>query len=137
MEENIDFNALTTKEVESIFSEGCTVRPNKMYDGGSFFVTIRLSDFFDARILEEESLQDGSPERGIFIPIRNNGLLVTKNKNVLTTFKMEVAQVQSPKYTHIVTQVVDPDVVKERKKLGFKMPLMGFARPINWKKKKR
>lgn len=112
----------------------------KVYDGHSYFITVRLSDIFGAELTEVDDPETGEPRRGIFIPFRNSGLTVTPKKNVLLVCKAQMAQVASSKYTHLLTQIIDKTVAEARKKLGFQQNYIGHMRqagPKPLKKRKK
>lgn len=137
MTDDIDYGALTTLVEEEEGGNGGFVQIGgpALYCGEDYYVTVRLSDFHDARVLEDENPATGEPERGVFIPIRSNGLLVTPSRKIMATFRMEQSLTPSPKATHRLMQVLDRDVANERKKLGFAIMPMGFARPTRYKRK--
>lgn len=133
MSEEPDYNALTSYGDDETPSGIGSV---KVYDGGNYYVTLRLSDLGGA-VQTEHDYEDGRPpQRGIFIPYRDAGLFVSPKKNVIITCKMELAQVASSKYTHLLTQMLDRDIIEERRRLGFKSGFVGFARPCSQKRKK-
>lgn len=109
----------------------------KVYDGHSYFITVRLSDIFGAELTEVDDPETGEPRRGIFIPFRNSGLTVTPKKNVLLVCKAELAQVPSSKYTHLLTQIMDRSDAAEQHKLGYKQGFIGHARPATSKKNQK
>lgn len=109
----------------------------KVYDGHSYFITVRLSDIFGAELTEVDDPETGEPRRGIFIPFRNSGLTVTPKKNVLLVCKMELAQVSSPRYTHLLTQVTDPADAAAQRSLGYRQGFVGHARPAGRKTTKK
>lgn len=109
----------------------------KVYDGNSYFVTVRISDIHGAELTEVEDPETGEPRRGVFIPFKNSGLTVTPKKNVLLVCKMEMAQVVSSKYTHLLTQIMDRSDAAEQKKLGYKQGFVGHARPTGPKPLKK
>lgn len=109
----------------------------KVYDGQGYYVTVRLSDL-NGCVLTEHDYEDGTaPKRGIFIPFKDAGLFVSPKKNVMLTCKMELAQVVSNHHTHLLTQIIDGDLINERRRLGYKHGFVGFAKPIGFGKKKR
>lgn len=131
--EDIDYNALTSYGDDETPSGIGSV---KVYDGSNYYVTLRLSDLGGA-VMTEHDYEDGRPpQRGIFIPYRDAGLFVSPKKNVIITCKMELAQVVSNHHTHLLTQVLDRDIIEERRRLGFKSGFVGFARPCSQKRKK-
>ena len=134
MNEEIDYNALTSYGDDETPSGIGSV---KVYDGKGYYVTVRLSDLNDC-VLTEHDYEDGTaPKRGIFIPFKEAGLFVSPKKNVMLTCKMELAQVVSNHHTHLLTQMLDGDLINERRKLGYKHGFVGFAKPIGFGKKKR
>ena len=133
------------EETKDIYSEltsyGSDETPSgignvKVYDGKGYYVTVRLSDLNDC-VLTEHDYEDGTaPKRGIFIPFKEAGLFVSPKKNVMLTCKMELAQVVSNHHTHLLTQMLDGDLINERRRLGYKHGFVGFAKPIGFGKKK-
>ena len=114
-----------------------TITGMKVYDGHSYFITVRLSDIFGAELTEVDDPETGEPRRGIFIPFRNSGLTVTPKKNVLLVCKAELAQVSSSKYTHLLTQIMDSSEAAAQQKLGHKQGFIGHARPTGQKPQKK
>lgn len=134
-ETEIDYSELTSYG-EGEDSSG-PISGVKVYDGQGYYVTVRLSDLNDC-VLTEHDYEDGTaPKRGIFIPFKEAGLFVSPKKNVMLTCKMEIAQVVSNHHTHLLTQVLDGDLIKERRRLGYKHGFVGFAKPIGFGKKKK
>lgn len=109
-------------------------RATRVYDGSSWYITVRLSDIPCAEITEVEDEERGTAKRGIFIPFREGGLTVTPKKNVLAVFKAELAQIPNGGYTHLLTQVTDYDIENENKKLGFFKGFVGKMRPAKSRK---
>lgn len=134
MNDEIDYNALTSYGDDETPSGIGSV---KVYDGKGYYVTVRLSDLNDCVLIEHDYEDGTAPKRGIFIPFKEAGLFVSPKKNVMLTFKMELAQVVSNHHTHLLTQVLDGDLIKERRRLGYKHGFVGFAKPIGFRKKKR
>ena len=108
----------------------------KVYDGDGWFITVRLSDICGSEIIEREDEETETVRRGIFIPFREGGLTVTSRKNVLAVFKARLAQVPSLKYTHLLTQIVDRNVIEARKAFGYKPGFVGHMRKSDNKKTK-
>lgn len=135
--DDLDYKSLTSAQS---CGEEPLVRQNKIantYDGRGFYVTLRLSDMQGAEIIERDADNAVGYERGIFIPFKANDLLVTSKKNVIAVFRAEVSQVPSPKYTHLLSQVVSGDVVEARRRLGFKFGFVGHMRPFGHNKNKK
>lgn len=103
----------------------------RVYDGSTYYITLRLSDMVGAELTEMETA-DGM-KRGIFIPYKEGGLTVTPKRNVLAVFKASLAQVASPKYTHLLSQIVDKDTEAMRKGMGFIQTYVGFMRKAEHK----
>ena len=132
MNEDFDYSALTEQTDDEGLQTAYGVKP---YDGRNFYVTLRLSDLYNAVITEHDYEDGRQPQRGIFVPFRDAGLTVTPKKNVLLVCKAELAQVASSHHSHLLTQVVDRDVAAEHRRLGYKEGFIGFARPVGSKKK--
>lgn len=133
MSEDFDYGALVEAPDDD---GGQQIRSVRVYDGREEYVTVKLSEFVDAVICDHDYEDGRPPQQGIFIPFRINDIFVSPKKNVMVTFKKALAQVPSSKYTSILTQVLSQDVAAERRKLGYGTPIIGTARPIDWKKKK-
>ena len=131
MIEDFDYSALT--EDNSADNE-INVKGRKVYDGNSWYITIRLSDFFDARYEMLEDPMTGDEETCICIPLRKNGILYTDRRNAILTVKATLAQRPSTKYTHLITQILDDEQANIIKKTGFFKPYIGHMRPKNFKK---
>lgn len=133
MEDNFDYGALTEREDGE--TPTAFVKPNKTYKADGFYATIKLSELANS-VLTEHDYEDGRlPQKGLFIPIRDAGLLLTPKKNVLLNVKIELAQVASQHHTHIISQIADKTFWEEQRRLGFNQGLIGFAKPIGFKKK--
>lgn len=134
-ETEIDYSELTSYgECEE--SSG-PITGMKVYDGHSYFITVRLSDIFGAELTEVDDPETGEPRRGLFLPFKNSGLTVTPKKNVLLVCKAELAQVVSSKYTHLLTQIMDRSDAAEQHKLGYKQGFLGHMRPTGQKPLKK
>lgn len=137
-ETEIDYSELTSYG-EGEESSG-PITGVKVYDGNSYFITVRLSDIFGAELTEVDDPETGEPRRGLFLPFKNSGLTVTPKKNVLLVCKGELAQVVSSKYTHLLTQIMDRSDAAEQHKLGYKQGFLGHMRqagPKPLKKRKK
>ena len=134
MSEDFDYGALT--EYGDDEPSGAFYGKVNPYDGRNFYVTLRLSDLYNAVITEHDYEDGRPPQRGVFVPFKDAGLTVTPKKNVLVVCKAELAQVASSHHSHLLTQVVDHDVAAEHRRLGYKEGFIGFARPVGSKKKK-
>ena len=134
MTDEIDYNALTSYGDDEQTPSG--IGSVKVYDGSSYYVTVRLSDLHDSIIIEHDYEDGTAPKRGIFIPFREAGLFVSPKKNIMLTCKMSLAQVPQNKYTHLLQQVLDRSVIEEHRHLGYKDGFVGFARPCSQKRKK-
>jgi len=130
--EELDYNALVAGGDE----QPTQIRSMKIYDGKGYYVTVRLSDIHGSMITSVED-DDGKDIAGLFIPFKDSGVTVTPKKNVLLVAKMETAQVPSSKHTHLLSQIVDRDIFARWRHLGFSQSFIGFARPFNWKNKRK
>lgn len=130
MSEDFDYGALVEADDDQ------QIRSMKIYDGKGYYVTVRLSDIHGSTITSIEG-DDGKDIPGLFIPFKDSGLTITPKRNVLLVAKMEAAQIPSSKYTHLLSQVVDRDIVAKWRHLGFNSGFIGFARPFNWKNKRK
>lgn len=93
----------------------------------------KLTNFFDARIIEDEDL-DGRVEKGVFIPLDKNGLVISKN-NVVNAYafvnKTFVASEEG--WTHYLQLKARPEFVKKMNDLGYKkMPYLGNIKPASY-----
>lgn len=132
-DEELDYGALTT--LADGETQAVRVRGSRTYRGDEYYITVVLSELKGSRIIEDEDPYTGQPVRGLFVPFAESGVTVTPTKKVQTTFKANVAQVPSNKYSHVLTQIVDKEVEMERKRLGVKTTLCGHMRPAYFKKK--
>ena len=132
MSEDFDYSALTEQTDDEGLQTAYGVKP---YDGRNFYVTIRISDIRGSRFEECENPDTGETERGLFIPLRRSGVTVSPKKNVLATYKMEIAAVGSSHHSHLLRQVVDSDIERYWRELGYRHEFDGFARPVGNKKK--
>lgn len=130
---DIDFSELTKKDVNA----PVTIDGRKVYGTDSYFVTLRLTDFFGARYERLANEDTGEEEFGVFIPIRPNNILVSPKKKAIVTFKAEVSQIPSTKYTHVLSPILEREHYVERKSLGYDVPFMGFMRPTGFKKQNK
>lgn len=108
----------------------------RVYDGSSWYITVRLSDIPGAEITEMEDEERMISKHGIFIPFREGGLTVTPKKNVLAVFKAELAQVATSKYTHLLTQITGDETYSENRRNGFVRGFVGKMRPAGNRKSK-
>lgn len=131
----------TEEDIYGMMTDGgagyCGAVSAKVYDGGTWYVTTRLSDLVGAEIVEREDEETGESVRGLFLPFRTAGLTVTPKKNVLLVCRAEAAQVASAKYTHLLTQVAGQEALEERARLGFRQGFVGHMRPAHRKGRKR
>lgn len=131
MIDDFDYSALTE---DNLGDNEIHVKGRKVYDGNSWFITLRLSDFFDARYEKLEDPMTGEDELCVCIPIRKNGILYTKRRNAVITVKATLAQKPSNRYTHLITMLLDDEQEALMKQCGFYKPFIGHMRPKNFKK---
>lgn len=130
--DDIDYGELTRLNPDADVS----VNRRKMYGGDSYYITVRLSEFLGSRVTMEENEDTGEEEMCIVIPLRKNNILYTQKHNTIVTFRSDVAQVPSGKYSHVLSPVLTDEQYAERKRLGFTIPIMGSMRPTYFKKSK-
>lgn len=135
MNEEIDYNALTSYGSDE--QTPSVVGNVRVYNGNSWYITVRLSDIYASFIAEVEDPDTGEPVNSLVIPLRKSGLTVTPKKNVLAVYKAQMAQIASSKYTHLLTRVIDRDVLDNMRRLGFKQNYEGHMRPTTLKTKKK
>lgn len=134
-DDELDYGALTSMEDGEI--PKTYVNPNRTYKADGFYATIKLSELANS-VLTEHDYEDGRPpQKGLFIPIRDAGLLLTPKKNVLLNVKIELSQLATQHHTHVISQMADRDTYAKWRSLGFNQGLIGFASPVGYKKKKR
>lgn len=133
-EESIDYSALTSYGSDETPGRIGNV---KVYDGNSWYITTRLSDIYGSFIAEVEDPDTGEPVSSLVIPLRKSGLTVTPKKNVLAVYKAQMAQIVSSKYTHLLTRVIDRNVLDNMRRLGFKQNYEGHMRPTTLKTNKK
>ena len=114
-----------------------TITGMKVYDGHSYFITVRLSDITGSTLMTVDDEETGKNVMGLFIPIRQGGLTLTPKKSVLLVCKATLAQVAQNGYTHLLTQIVDRDVEVENRRMGFKQCFIGKMRPSGFRKKNK
>lgn len=135
MDEEIDYNALTSYGDDEREPSG--IGSVKVYDGNSWYITVELSNIHGSFLADVEDPDTGEPTMSLVIPIRKSGVTLTPKKRVLAVYKAQLAQVQSNKYTHLLTRVIDRNVLENMRRLGFKQNFEGFMRPTSMKTKKK
>ena len=122
---DFDYNSLVS-------GNAGTVWKHRKYAPEDYFVTIRMTDFYGARVEVMEN-DEGEEEEYICIPRKSNDMLKTERNNILCTFRATVAERATNRYTHVLKQVLSDEITDKRKKLGFKIPLIGHMRPVGFK----
>lgn len=135
MTEEIDYNALTSYGDDEQAPSG--IGSVKVYDGNSWYITTELSSIYGSFLAEVEDPDTGEPTMSLVIPIRKSGVTLTPKKRVLAVYKAQMAQVASNKYTHLLTRVIDRDVLDNMRRLGFKQGFEGKMRPTALKINKK
>ena len=133
--DEIDYNALTSYGDDEQTSSG--IGSVKVYDGNSWYITAELSSIYGSFLAEVEDPDTGEPTMSLVIPIRKSGVTLTPKKRVLAVYKAQMAQVASNKYTHLLTRVIDRDVLENMRRLGFKQTFEGKMRPTTLKTNKK
>ena len=134
MSEDIDYNALTSYGSDETPSGIGNV---KVYDGNSWYITVDLSAIHGSFLAEVEDPHTGEPTMSLVIPIRKSGVTLTPKKRVLAVYKAQLAQIQTNKYTHLLTRIIDRDVLDNMRRLGFKQNFEGRMRPTTLKTNKK
>lgn len=134
MNEEIDYNALTSYGDDETPSGIGSV---KVYDGNSWYITTELSSIYGSFLAEVEDPDTGEPTMSLVIPIRKSGVTLTPKKRVLAVYKAQLAQIPSPKYSHLLTRVIDRDVLENMRRLGFKQGFEGKMKPTTLKTNKK
>lgn len=134
MGEEIDYNALTSYGSDETPSGIGSV---KVYDGNSWYITVDLSAIHGSFLAEVEDPDTGEPVKSLVIPIRKSGVTLTPKKRVLAVYKAQMAQLATSRYTHLLTRIIDRDVLNNMRRLGFKQNFEGFMRPTSLKTKKK
>lgn len=135
MTDELDYNALTSYGDDEREQSG--IGSVKVYDGNSWYITAELSSIYGSFLADVEDPDTGEPMKSLVIPIRKSGVTLTPKKRVLAVYKAQLAQVQSNKYTHLLTRVIDRDVLENMRRLGFKQTFEGKMRPTTLKINKK
>lgn len=135
MGEEIDYNALTSYGDDEREPSG--IGSVKVYDGNSWYITAELSSIYGSFLADVEDPDTGEPVKSLVIPIRKSGVTLTPKRRVLAVYKAQLAQVQTNRYTHLLTRIIDRDVFENMRRLGFKQSFEGFMRPTSLKTKKK
>lgn len=133
--DEIDYNALTSYGDDGREPSG--IGSVKVYDGNSWYCTIELSNIYGSFLADVEDPDTGEPTKSLVIPIRKSGVTLTPKKRVLAVYKAQLAQIPSMKYSHLLTRVIDRDVLENMRRLGFKQNFEGWMRPASLKTKKK
>lgn len=134
MKEEIDYNALTSYGDDETPSGIGSV---KVYDGNSWYVTVELSDIHGSFLADVEDPDTGEPVKSLVIPIRKSGVTLTPKRRVLAVYKAQMAQLATSRYTHLLTRIIDRDVLNNMRRLGFKQGFEGHMKPASLKTKKK
>lgn len=91
---------------------------------------IKLTNFFDARIIEDEDLE-GHIEKGVFIPLDKNGLVISKHNVVNAYAFVNKAMAASEEgWSHYVQLKMRKELVEKMQSMGYKkMPYLGNIKP--------
>jgi hypothetical protein len=135
MTEEIDYNALTSYGEDERQPSG--IGSVKVYDGNSWYITAELSSIYGSFLADVEDPDTCEPVKSLVIPIRKSGVTLTPKRRVLAVYKAQMAQVPSPRYSHLLTRIIDRDVLNNMRRLGFKQNFEGFMRPTSLKTNKK
>lgn len=133
--EDIDYNALTSYGEEEQTPSG--IGSVKVYDGNSWYITTELSSIYGSFLAEIEDPDTGEPVKSLVIPIRKSGVTLTPKRRVLAVYKAQMAQLATSRYTHLLTRIIDRDVLNNMRRLGFKQGFEGHMKPTSLKTKKK
>lgn len=135
MSEEPDYNALTSYGDDEREPSG--IGSVKVYDGNSWYVTVELSSIHGSFLADVEDPDTGEPVKSLVIPIRKSGVTLTPKRRVLAVYKAQMAQVATSRYTHLLTRIIDRDVLNNMRRLGFKQGFEGHMKPASLKTKKK
>lgn len=135
MTEELDYTALTSYGEDEREQSG--IGSVKVYDGNSWYATVELSAIYGSFLADVEDPDTGEPTMSLVIPIRKSGVTLTPKRRVLAVYKAQMAQVPSPRYSHLLTRIIDRDVLNNMRRLGFKQNFEGFMRPTSLKTNKK
>lgn len=135
MSDEPDYNALTSYGDDEREPSG--IGSVKVYDGNSWYVTVELSNIHGSFLADVEDPDTGEPVKSLVIPIRKSGVTLTPKRRVLAVYKAQMAQVATSRYTHLLTRIIDRDVLNNMRRLGFKQGFEGHMKPTSLKTKKK
>lgn len=135
MSEEPDYNALTSYGDEEREPSG--IGSVKVYDGNSWYITVELSDIHGSFLADVEDPDTGEPVKSLVIPIRKSGVTLTPKRRVLAVYKAQMAQLATSRYTHLLTRIIDRDVLNNMRRLGFKQGFEGHMKPTSLKTQKK
>lgn len=135
MTDELDYNALTSYGDDEREPSG--VGSVKVYDGNSWYITVELSNIHASFLADVEDPDTGEPVKSLVIPIRKSGVTLTPKRRVLAVYKAQMAQVATSRYTHLLTRIIDRDVLNNMRRLGFKQGFEGHMKPTSLKTKKK
>ena len=135
MADELDYNALTSYGDDEREPSG--IGSVKVYDGNSWYITVELSNIHASFLADVEDPDTGEPVKSLVIPIRKSGVTLTPKRRVLAVYKAQMAQVPSPRYSHLLTRIIDRDVLENMRRLGFKQGFEGHMKPTSLKTKKK
>lgn len=92
---------------------------------------IMLTDFLRARIQEVENEQ-GDLEKCVCIPIKDNGIYVSKGNSAIVDIEMIKTNIKSPfGWTHGVRQVPFSSLLDAYKSHGVRLPFIGSGKKLS------
>lgn len=92
---------------------------------------IMLTDFLRARIQEVENEQ-GDLEKCVCIPIKDNGIYVSKGNSAIVDIEMIKTKIKSPfGWTHGVRQVPFSSLLDAYKSHGVRLPFIGSGKKLS------
>lgn len=90
---------------------------------------LALTKFINADVIDYED-KFGVLQKGIFIPIKANGLFKTQTGHYMTTLTCRELEKPTQKgYTHNCVQYIDEQTRKELEKTKIEPQIVGYLRP--------
>ena len=93
---------------------------------------IKLTNFFDARIIEDEA-SEGRIEKGLFIPLDKNDLRIGRHNEICAWLWVNKSFVANEEgWTHYFQLRSSESFAKKMNEMGYKMPYMGYIKPASY-----
>lgn len=96
-----------------------------------YLLRLNLTALIGSRVVEIETVDGGTTERGVFIPIESGGLETSPNSKHITV--KGFVNSANPDYasysSHYITQKINKQTLKKLQELGYKTPFIGSLTP--------